>query len=95
MRSGRVPEKEVLAQQIVKLSQGVTTERELQQVLQQNGIQTYERNGKLTGVWNQKGTRKYRLKKLGINLLNLDRTISKEQERRQGLKRNRNKERER
>lgn len=95
MRSGRIPEKEALAQQVVKLSKGVTTKRELQQVLQQNGIQTYERNGKLTGVWNQKGTRKYRLKKLGIDLLNLDRTIPQEKERRQRLKRNRNKGRER
>lgn len=94
-RSGRIPEKEVLAKRVAELSKGITSPSQFKQVLEQNGIKTYERNGILTGIWNGKGTRKYRLRKLGIDSLSLNRMLSKELERKKRLKRkiNNNKER--
>ena len=76
---------------MIDLSRDVKTPDELKKKLEQNGITCYERNGKLTGVWNEKGTRKYRLRNLGVNIHQLDRDRSIEKER----KRNRDIHRER
>ncbi|GEM_PF-3973017 len=88
-RGGKILEKEILAKQVLEHSKEAKTPEQLKRTLEQHGITTYERNSVLTGVWNQKKTRKYRLKKLGVDILNLDRSITKEQERKQRLKRNR------
>ena len=66
-------------------------------MLEKNGFETYERKQLLTGIWNDKKTRKYRLRTLGIDTDHLDRMITKEKERLAQLKRNRkniNKDRE-
>ncbi len=96
-RSGRIPEKERLGIRVAELSKVVTSLPELKALLEKNGFETYERKQLLTGIWNDKKTRKYRLRTLGIDTDHLDRMITKEKERLAQLKRNRkniNKDRE-
>lgn len=62
---------------------------ELHTILIGNGITPYFIKDKLIGIWNEKGTRKYRLNKLGIDIENLDLKISRREERRRDLNRNR------
>jgi hypothetical protein len=62
---------------------------ELKQMLEQQGITFYERKGILTGVWNKKGTRKYRLKNLGFDIHNLERKKEIKQQHKRDIDRRR------
>lgn len=76
---------------MIELSGDVKIPEELKKKLEQNGIVCYEQRGKLKGVWNEKGTRKYRFTTLGVDIHDLDRerSINKEQKRNRDLNRER------
>lgn len=88
-RTGRIPEKERLAKRIDSLIQEhkIKTPKQLKMVLKQNGITCYERKGILMGIWNERGTRKYRLRNLGFDIHNIERKREQKQERKRNRKR--------
>lgn len=94
-RTGRIPEKEQLGRVVAELTKRARSLPHLQILIEEAGIKTYTRKERLYGIWNKQGTRKYRLRTLGIDPTKLERLISKEEERLKLLKRNRKQDRNR
>ncbi len=78
-RTKQPSEKDVLFYKVQELFQKSNSIKELKQLLKQHNIKSYDRGGKLTGVFY--GKRKYRLKRsLGIDpslLLLKDKTLQR------------------
>ncbi|WP_430410261.1 hypothetical protein [Kordia sp.] len=85
---GIVSKKEQLAIHVTKIAKKCKNFTELHTKLVDQNIEPYYRYGKLTGVWY--GNKKFRLSTLGVGKEHLKK-LTKEQERLESLKKNKDK----